>query len=123
MKPRNTARASRLADQIQRELAEAIRLEFRDPRVGMVTLTGVELSPDNKHAKVFFTTMAGTEDHSSAEHILAHAGGFLRSHLAHQLNTRTVPQLHFKYDESVERGMRLSKLIDDAVASDPKQND
>lgn len=120
MTQRTQARSSRLADQIQRELAQALHLEVRDQRIGMVTLTGVELSADNKHAKVFFTTLPSTDDHSLAEQVLARATGFLRSHLARQLSTRTVPQLHFHYDVSVEQGMRLSKLIDEARASDPK---
>ena len=111
----STARSERIADEIQRSLAEVIRLEVRDPRVGMVTLTGVELSRDQSHAKVFFTVL-GAE--SAAEHALEglqRAAGFLRSELAHRLTTRKVPELHFAYDESVERGVRLSRLIDEAV--------
>jgi ribosome-binding factor A len=113
----STQRAARIADQIQRELAEVIRTELRDPRVGsLVTLTGVELSRDQSHAKVFFTVLGAPSD---IEHVLKglqHGAGFLRSQLAHRLSTRSVPELHFHYDESVERGVRLSKLIDEAVA-------
>jgi len=110
----SNARGARIADQVQRELAELIRLEVRDPRVGLVTLTGVELSRDQSHAKVFFTVM-GAED--AAEE----AGrGFLRSALAHRLTIRKVPELHFEFDSSVERGVRLSRLIDEAVAPPPK---
>ena len=109
------ARGARIADQIQRELAEIIRLEVRDPRVGMVTLTGVELSRDQSHAKVFFTTLAPGSGPDEAAEGLQRAAGFLRSELAHRLTTRKVPELHFEYDSSVERGMRLSKLIDEAV--------
>ena len=109
------ARSARIADQIQRSLAEVIRLELRDPRVGLVTLTGVELSRDQSHAKVFFTIMGAASDIGHALEGLQHAAGFLRSELAHRLTTRKVPELHFAYDESVERGMRLSQLIDEAV--------
>jgi ribosome-binding factor A len=109
----STARSARIADQIQRELAEIIRLELRDPRVGLVTLTGVELSRDQSHAKVFFTVL-GSQG-SDAQVGLANAAGFLRSELARQLTTRKVPELHFVYDESVERGVRLSHLIEEAV--------
>ena len=108
-----SARAARIADQIQRELAELIRLEVRDPRVGLITLTGVELSRDQSHAKVFFTVL-GAPSHEAREG-LQHAAGFLRSELARRLTTRKVPELHFEFDESVERGVRLSRLIDEAV--------
>ena len=111
------ARDARIADQIQRELAEVVRTELRDPRVGgLVTLTGVELTRDKSHAKVFFTVLGAPSDAEEALHGLQRAAGFLRSQLAHRLSTRSVPELHFRYDESVERGMRLSKLIDEAVA-------
>ena len=106
------SRSARIADQIQRELAELIRLELRDPRVNLVTLTGVELSRDKSHAKVFFTVMGGEAQQEETLEGLQRAAGFLRSALAHRLTTRTVPQLAFAYDESVERGDHLSRLID-----------
>jgi ribosome-binding factor A len=111
-----SARSARIADQIQRELAELVRLEVRDPRVGLVTLTGVELSRDQSHAKVFFTVMGATGASEDALEGLSRAAGFLRSQLAHRLTIRKVPELHFEYDTSVERGVRLSRLIDEAVA-------
>jgi ribosome-binding factor A len=110
------ARSARIADQIQRSLAELIRLEVRDPRVGLVTLTGVELSRDQSHAKVYYTVLGSGPEAKAAGAGLAHAAGFLRSALAHQLTTRKVPELHFEFDESVERGVRLARLIDEAVA-------
>ena len=113
------ARSARIADQIQRSLAEVIRLELRDPRVGLVTLTGVELSRDQSHAKVFFTVFGSASDIALALEGLQRAAGFLRSGLAHRLTTRKVPELHFAYDESVERGVRLSRLIDEAVKPAP----
>jgi len=115
----STQRSARIADQIQRELAEVVRLELRDPRVGLVTFTGVELSRDQSHAKVFFTVLGAGPVIEDALHGLQHAAGFLRSQLAHRLSTRSVPVLHFAFDESVERGMRLSKLIDEAVGHAP----
>ncbi len=108
-------RGARIADQIQRELAEVIRLELRDPRVGMVTITGVELARDQSHAKVFFTILGPADAIADAQEGLTRAAGFLRSELAHRLTTRKVPELHFSFDESVERGMRLSQLIDQAL--------
>ena len=115
----STARLARIADQIQRELSELVRLELRDPRVKMVTLTGVEISRDQSHAKVWFTTLGSPEEARACGEGLARAAGFLRAGLAHRLTTRTVPELHFAYDESIERGARLSRLIDEAVAPPP----
>jgi ribosome-binding factor A len=113
-------RHARIADQIQRSLAETIRLELRDPRVGLLTLTGVEVSRDQSHAKVFFTVLGPESAARDALEGLQHAAGFLRSALAHRLSTRSVPELHFAYDESVERGARLSRLIDEAVKPAPR---
>lgn len=110
------SRTDRVAQQIQRELAELVRLEINDPRVKLVTITAVEVANDYSHAKVFFTRLDGK--HDEARQGLERAAGFLRSQLARSLKLRVMPQLHFVYDESVERGSRLSQLIDQAVAGD-----
>jgi ribosome-binding factor A len=115
----STARLARIADQIQRELSELVRLELRDPRVKLVTLTGVEISRDQSHAKVWFTMLGSPEDAEACGEGLSRAAGFLRAGLAHRLSTRTVPELHFAYDDSIERGVRLSRLIDEAVTAPP----
>ncbi len=112
----NFARTERVGEQIQREIAELIRLEINDPRVKLVTITGVDVASDYSHAKVFFTRLDGKQD--EAKQGLERAAGFLRSRLAHSLKLRVMPQLHFVYDASVERGSHLSQLIDQAVASD-----
>lgn len=112
------SRTRRIAEQIQRELAELIQLEVKDPRVGLITLTDVEVSQDYAHAKVFFTSLGAAEQAPEAVAGLRHAAGFLRAQLAHRLKLRVMPQLHFIYDTSVEEGMRLSHLIDEAVAED-----
>lgn len=111
-------RTGRVAEQIQRELADLIQMEVKDPRVGLVTLTGVEVTQDYAHAKVYFTTMKSAEQAPKAQSGLEHAAGFLRTQLAHRMKLRIMPQLHFIYDTSVENGVRLSQLIDEAVASD-----
>ncbi len=111
-------RTGRVAEQIQRELADLIQMEVKDPRVGLVTLTGVEVTQDYAHAKVYFTTMKSAEQATKAQAGLEHAAGFLRTQLAHRMKLRIMPQLHFIYDTSVENGVRLSQLIDEAVASD-----
>lgn len=116
--PKDYSRALRVADQIQRELADLIQHEIKDPRVGQVTITAVEVTRDYSHAKVFYTTLASKEEKFLVENGLEHAKGFLRSNLSHRMKLRITPQLHFIYDESVERGVHLSKLIDDAIAQD-----
>ena len=110
-------RGFRVADQIQRDLAELIR-ELKDPRIGMVTLTDVEVTSDYAHAKVFFTMLGDADQISAATEGLNRAAGFLRHELGHRIKLRSIPQLHFIHDESVERGVRLSQLIDAAVSGD-----
>ena len=114
--PKGPARNLRVADQVQRELAEIIRTELKDPRVAMITLTGVEVTPDYAHAKVFYTLLGSAEQRAETAVGLNKAGGFLRSALARRIKLHSIPQLHFVYDASVERGFELSRLIDEAVA-------
>jgi len=113
-------RAQRVAEEIQHELADLLRNEVKDPRVGMVTVTHVEVSADMSHAKVHFTHLAGREHGDEAVAALARTAGFLRSQLARRLTMYTVPQLAFVYDDSIESGLALSRLIDEAVAEDAK---
>jgi ribosome-binding factor A len=115
----NPARQRRVADQIQRELADIIRGELKDPRVGMITLTSVEVSPDLSHAKVFYTSLVEDAHREEVLAGLRRASGFLRSELGRRIKVHVTPELHFVYDASVERGMRLSQLIDDAVGGKP----
>ena len=121
--PKDFPRARRVAEQLQRELADLIRFEVKDPRVGlMVTLTDVEVTQDMSHAKIFFTVMGDAAQITEIQRALQHAAGFLRSQLSQRMQLRTMPQLHFHYDESVERGMRLDSLIDQAVAQDRQRS-
>ena len=114
-------RPRKVADLIQRELADLLRSEVRDPRVGLVTLTSVDVSPDLSHAKVFFTLL-DKERQGETTKALQRAAGFLRSQLARRMKMYTTPELRFSYDESVERGDRLSQLIDSVVpAARPKR--
>jgi ribosome-binding factor A len=114
MKPRTKPqRGLRVADQIQRDLAELIPREVRDPRVGLVTVSGVEVSPDYAHAKVYFTVIGGEPD--TAARGLNAAAGHLHNLLFKRLSIHTVPRLHFVHDTSVERGFALDRLIDAAV--------
>jgi ribosome-binding factor A len=111
-------RQKRIADQIQKDLSALIRLRLKDPRVGMITVTWVEVAADYAHAKVFVSSFLG--DHSLNQSLegLREAAGFLRRELGKGLKLRTVPQLHFAADESIERGVRMGALIDDALAAD-----
>src|SRR4030095_8698443 len=103
-------RAQRVADQLQRELADLVANEVKDPRVGRITITHVDVSADMSHATVHFTHLAGKEHAKDAVAALARTAGFLRSELAHRLDLYSVPQLRFAYDDSIESGMKLSKL-------------
>lgn len=129
-------RLQRVADQIQRELALLIQGEVNDPRIGMISVTGVEITRDMAYAKVFVTVL-NTASGTDAEHAdsaamgeldkleidenlraLNKAAGYLRSLLAKQIRLRTTPKLQFHYDSSVRRGQQLSSLIDEAIAAD-----
>ncbi len=112
---RKSGRPQKLGDLIQRELSELVQRELRDPRVGMITLTGVDVSPDFSHAKVFYTLLQ-KQNLPEVDAGLRRAAGFLRSQLARRIKLYTTPELRFEYDESVERGDRLSRLIDSARA-------
>jgi ribosome-binding factor A len=114
------SRSDRVAEQMQRELADLLQFEVKDPRVGMVTVTEVEVSGDLAHAKVFYSAEKGTPELQKA---LEKTAGFLRSQLAKRLLLRTVPQLHFVYDASIDNGMKISRLIDDALAQDKLDQD
>jgi ribosome-binding factor A len=109
------SRSHRVAEQIQRELADLLQFEVKDPRVGMVTLTEVEVTGDMAHAKIYYSANEGTAELQAG---LEKSSGFLRTQLAKRMLLRTVPQLHFVYDASIDRGMKLSKLIDEALAPD-----
>lgn len=124
---RGFSRRDRIAEQIRRELAEIIRLELRDPRVGMISLTEVQVTADYAHAKVFFSSLAGSEQLAALQEGLENASGFLRSELGKRISIHMTPQLHFIFDESLERGAQLSKLISEAAAishlDDPPSQD
>ncbi len=112
------SRTTRLGDQIQRELGQLLGHEVKDPQLGMVTVTGVRVTRDLAHAKVYVTVMGDKPAVDASLAALNRAAGFLRSALASRLLARMTPALHFVYDASVERGARLSALIDAAVAAD-----
>ena len=126
MVTKSFSRSERINEQIQRELAELIR-GLKDPRLSshmkLVTLTGVEVTPDYAHAKVFYTSLSGEEHRQAVDHGLKAAAGFLRRELGRRIRIHQIPELHFHYDTSVERGTHLSHLIDEAVKSDHREDD
>ena len=111
-------RGVRVADQIQRDLAEIIAFEIKDPRVGMVTITEVQVTPDYAHAKVFFTMLSDKqEDIRNTIDGLRAAAGYIRRELGRRVTIHTLPELHFVHDNSTARGMEMTKLIDAANAT------
>ena len=112
------SRTQRMGDQILRELAQLIQQQISDPRVGMVTVSGVHLSRDLAHAKVFITVLDDKQDAAKSVQVLNSAAGFLRHELARRTLMRVIPKLRFIYDPTVERGANLVALINAAVSSD-----
>ena len=113
MQKAKPGRGQRVAEQIARDLAEIILLEVRDPRVGLVTITGCEITPDYAHARVFFTVIGS--DPAQCEAGLAAAAGMLRNKIFKKLRIHTVPTLHFVHDTSVERGFEMDRVINEAM--------
>ena len=113
MQKAKPGRGQRVAEQIARNLAEIIPLEVCDPRVGLVTITGCEITPDYAHARVFFTVIGS--DPAQCEAGLAAAAGMLRNKIFKKLRIHTVPTLHFVHDTSVERGFEMDRVINEAM--------
>ena len=120
--PREFPRTRRVGEQIQRELAELIRTELKDPRLGMVSISAVQVSRDLGHAKVHVSVLGTEEQSRESVKVLNHAAGFLRHKLGKLLHIRVIPELHFFLDRSLEEGARLGALINAAIASD-RRND
>ncbi len=112
----------RIGDVMMRELSVIIQQELKDPRVGMITIAEVRVSKDLAYAKVFVSVMM---EEKSAETLegLNKAAGFLRAQLAKRMSIRVIPQLRFVYDDTTIKANRISRMIDDAVASDKKDHD
>jgi ribosome-binding factor A len=115
---REFKRTDRVGAQIQRELAMLVRAELDDPRLGMITIQAVRVVRDFSHAKIYFTVMAGELGALETARVLNDAAPFFRHELGRRMQLRTLPELHFVYDESVEQGEKLSNLIEQAVKSD-----
>jgi ribosome-binding factor A len=119
-KSKTPNRSFKVADQIQRDLTELIARELKDPRVGMVTIQAVEVTPDYAHAKIFFSVLIG--DKNECEIALNQAAGFLRNGLFKRLHIHTVPTLHFLFDRTTEKAADMNALIARAVATQIKED-
>jgi ribosome-binding factor A len=114
--PREFPRTRRVGEQIQRELAGLLQEELKDPRLGMISVSGVEVSRDLAHARVYISVLGGEETVSETIKVLNKAAGFLRHQLGKRIRLRVIPQLRFLYDESLAEGARMDALIAAAIA-------
>lgn len=117
------SRADRVAQQLKRDLASLIHGELDHPKASLVTVTDVEVSRDYSHAKVFWTFLGDEPTRDELADTLERAKGFLRSNLARGIKLYKMPELHFHYDHSIEGGMRLDRLIDEANATRAKDDE
>lgn len=120
--PKDYSRTRRVGEQIQREIAQLIQQEIKDPRLGLITISAVKLSRDMSHANIFFTTLDEEHPIEDTLKVLEGAAGFLRHELAKRMQLRIVPQIHFKYDESIAYGNELSALINKAMGMENPDN-
>lgn len=118
---RGFARIDRVKEQITRELAELVRTGLKDPRAGFITINDVEVTRDYSHATVYYTVLDDTTRSITAD-ALEHAKGFLRSELSKRIKLFRTPELHFEYDESIERGISISHLINQAASEKPVED-
>jgi len=116
--PKEFARNRRVGEQIQRLLGEVLLRDVKDPRVQGVSITAVDVSRDLSHATVWFSLLDPAADSAPVGEALGRAAGLIRGKLGRAMHIRQVPALHFRHDESLERGARLAELIDEAVATD-----
>ncbi|MGD9386927.1 MAG: 30S ribosome-binding factor RbfA [Gammaproteobacteria bacterium] len=116
--PKEFARNRRVGEQIQRLLGEVLLRDVKDPRVQGVSITAVDVSRDLSHATVWFSLLDPAADAAPVGEALGRASGLIRGKLGRAMHIRQVPALHFRHDESLERGARLAELIDEAVATD-----
>jgi ribosome-binding factor A len=118
-----SARMRRVDEAMRAVLSDAISKDLKDPRVGFVTVTGVKTSPDLRHARVYVSVLGDDDAREASIAGLRSAHGFLQRHVATELSLKHTPSLAFEYDESVDRGMRITELIDSEVGDPTKEHD
>jgi ribosome-binding factor A len=115
-----TRRTDRVAEAVQALVAELLLREIKDPRIGLVTITGVEITPDLRHARVFFSCMGNDAQRVQSQKGLTSAAGFVRSQVARRLGLRVAPQFVFEFDSSFDEADRVARLIKDTRPRDPE---
>jgi ribosome-binding factor A len=121
--PREFPRTRRVGEQIQRELASLVRDQIKDPRLGMVSISGVSVSRDLAYATVYVSVLGDDKAVSESLAVLNRAAGFLRHRLGQAMHIRTVPQLKFEFDSSLQEGARMDALIHAAVSGNSPGGD
>ncbi len=120
--PKDYSRTRRVAEQIQREMAQMVQQEIKDPRIGLVTISAVKLSRDMSHATIYFTVLDDEHSIDDTLKVLEKASGFLRHELGQRMKLRITPNLRFRYDESIAYGNQLTDLINKAVDMENPDN-
>jgi ribosome-binding factor A len=110
-----------LAEELKNEISEIIAHEVRDPRLGFVTVTGVKVSPDLRHARILISVFGNKEEQRQTIDALADASGFIRRQIGARIKLRYTPELTFAYDESVEQGDRMMQLIEEIKKESPEE--
>jgi len=118
-----TRRTVRVADLVIREVASIIQKSIKDPRIGIITVTGADVSPDLRLAKVFYTVIGDEEQRKKTSQGLDKARGFIRRELGRVMTTKQTPELRFIYDESLDRGERIEELLERSAAHEPQGDD
>ncbi|KZN50634.1 30S ribosome-binding factor RbfA [Pseudoalteromonas luteoviolacea] len=120
---REFSRTDRVAQQIQKEIAVILQREIKDPRLGMVTVSAVEVSRDLSYAKIFVTVLSSKSDEDTKQNlaILNDATGYIRSLLGKRIRARIMPELRFVLDNSLMEGMRISNLVDEVIRTDKEK--
>ncbi len=121
--PREFSRTRRVGEQIQRELAVLVRDEIKDPRLGMISVSGAEVSRDLSYATVYVSVLGDDKAVTESLAVLNRAAGFLRHRLGQSMRIRTVPQLKFEFDSSLQEGARMDALIKAAVSGNRPEED
>lgn len=116
-------RADRVADQLREAIAQLLLREIKDPRIGMVSLTAVEMSDDLRHAKVFFSVVGGAEAQARTLAGLRSAAGFIRREAARRLQLRFAPEIVFRFDAGPERAQRVAELLHTVAGPEPTDDD
>jgi len=116
--PRDFSRSARVSEVIQREVANIVQQSMNDPRAAVVTITHTRMTRDMSSARIYFVMQGEKQAIKETEKVLNKAAGFIRHELTSRIELRYIPKIHFAYDHSVERGLRVGKLIDDLMLNE-----